>query len=75
MFLGIKMFYKSGYEWYMNKPLCKTLLKILVYVSATGVEISGLEKKNDFEKTAFKDMDCKIPYIFSLQVNRVKKMN
>ena len=51
-------------------------LESLVYVSATEVEISGSRvwEQTHFEKTAFKDVYCKIPYILkTLQVNRVKK--
>lgn len=38
------MFYKSRYEWYMNKPLGINLKNMSeMYVSATEVENSGSE--------------------------------
>ncbi len=47
MFLGIKMLYKSGYEWYMNNPLCKNFQNIdrikTEKLCATEVEIFGSE--------------------------------
>lgn len=55
------MFYKSGYEWYMNISLCKNLQNInrneTGKFGATEVKISGSEwEKPNFEKTPFKDI-------------------
>lgn len=47
-----------------------------MYVSATEVEISGSEyeeKKTNFDKTTFKDMYCKISYIFFKNENQYLK--
>ena len=59
-----KMFYKSGSEWYMNKPLCKNLQNIDRNQSGkfgvckccwSGEFWLRVWEKTHFEKTAFKD--------------------
>lgn len=56
------MLYNSGYEWYMNKPLCENLQNIdrnkTVKFGVTEVEMSGSEckkRKNKSEKLTFKN--------------------
>ena len=66
------MFYKSGYEWYMNKPLCRNLQNIdrndTGEFGVCKCYWSGdfwlREWEKNHEKITFKGMDCKTPYIF-----------
>ena len=59
------MLYNSGYEWYMNKPLCENLQNIdqfkTVKFGVTEVEMSGSECKK--KKTSLRNWPLKISNI------------
>ena len=66
-----KMLYKSGSEWVINNPLCKYLQNVVRNTTGkfgvcqccwSGDFSLRVWEKTHFEKTAFKDLHCKILY-------------